>query len=147
MSDINNGFLNPGGSSSSSSYNQQSAVNNANANINAKVNTETGDSGSGYNHSWRRAPRPFGLNVRVPQAPQVVGVRTQALIKRTLINLATAPVKPIIEYFKDNEKVFNGSIRAEIEGLEKQQSVTISLLQDSDEMVLHSEAPSFMMDM
>jgi len=98
-----------------------------------------------YAHNWRRQPRPFGLNVRVPQNP--IGIKTQNLIKRTAQELVMAPIKPIIEYFKTNENVFNGSISAEIESLKKQEKITASLLQDSDEIVMRSEHPNFMMDM
>ena len=98
-----------------------------------------------YSHNWRRQPRPFGLNVRVPQNP--IGIRTQNLIKHTVQELAMAPIKPIIDYFKNNENVFNGNISAEIESLKKQEKLTISLLQDSDEVVMQTEHPSFMMDM
>lgn len=137
MADINN--LNSG--NSSSSYNNYPFSNNQNI---AKVNpgAETAE----YSHSWKRMPRPFGLNVRVPQAP-VVGERTQVLAKKILKDLVMAPVKPVIQYFKDNENVFNGNISAEIESLQKQQKITVELLQDSDEVIMQSEAPSFMMDM
>ena len=44
------------------------------------------------------------------------------------------------------EKVFNGSIAAEINSLQKQQQTTVELLQDADEIVM-TDVPSFMMDM
>lgn len=138
MADINN--LNSG--DSSSSYNAYNYGNNVNAS--AKVNTGT-NGGSEYSHGWKRAPRPFGLNVRVPQAP-VVGVRTQTLVKEILKELALAPVKPIIDYFKNNENIFNGNVAREIESLEKQQKSTIELLQDADDVVM-SSVPTFMIDM
>ena len=33
-----------------------------------------------YKHDWFRTPRPFGLNVRVPETPAVIGENTEALI-------------------------------------------------------------------
>lgn len=139
MADINN--LNSG--NSSSSYNNNYSF-NGNVNTNSpKVNQ--GEQAE-YSHNWKRMPRPFGLNVRVPDAP-VVGVRTQAVIKRTLKELAMAPVKEILEYFKNHENVFNGNVAKEIESLQKQQKITIELLEDSDEMVMQTETPNFMMDM
>lgn len=98
-----------------------------------------------YAHNWRRQPRPFGLNVRVPQNP--IGIRTQNLIQKTVKELVFGPVKPIVDYFKNNENVFNGNISTEIENLKKQEKLTISLLQDSDEIVMQTEHPNFMMDM
>lgn len=135
MADINN--LNSG--DSSSSYNNMYSVNgNAAPKVNSSsVKTE-------YTHGWKRAPRPFGLNVRVPQNP--IGIRTQNLIKKTLINMAMAPVQPVIDYFKDNENIFNGNVAAEIRSLEKQQQITVDLLKDADEIVM-TDVPSFMMDM
>ena len=97
-----------------------------------------------YQHSWKRAPRPFGMNVRVPQNP--IGIRTQNLIKKTLVDIAMAPVQPVIDYFKNNENVFNGNVAAEIKSLEKQQQITVDLLKDADEIVM-VDVPSFMMDM
>ncbi|MBO6273566.1 hypothetical protein J6O48_12430 [bacterium] len=138
MADISN--FNSG---DSSAYNNQYPVSN-NANV-GKVNSPSTGGESEYSHSWRRAPRPFGLNVRVPQAP-VVGVRTQNLIRKTIVDIVSAPVKEVIDYFKTNEKVFNGSISAEIESLQKQQKITVELLQDADEIVM-TDVPSFMMDM
>ena len=134
MADINN--LNSG--DSSSSYNMYSVNGNNVPKVNSSsVKTE-------YTHGWKRAPRPFGLNVRVPQNP--IGIRTQNLIKKTLINLAIAPVQPVIDYFKNNENIFNGSVAAEIRSLEKQQQITVDLLKDADEIVM-TDVPSFMMDM
>ena len=134
MADINN--LNSG--DSSSSYNMYSVNGNNAPKVNSSsVKTE-------YTHGWKRAPRPFGLNVRVPQNP--IGIRTQNLIKKTLVNLAMAPVQPVIDYFKNNENVFNGSVSAEIRSLEKQQQITVELLKDADEIVM-TDVPSFMMDM
>ena len=137
MADINN--LNSG--NSSSSYNNYPFSNNQNI---AKVNPASEN--AEYSHGWKRMPRPFGLNVRVPQAP-VVGERTQVLVKKVITDLVMAPVKPVLDYFKNNENVFNGSVSAEIESLQKQQKITVSLLQDSDEMVMQTETPNFMMDM
>lgn len=139
MADINN--LNSG--NSSSSYNNNYPVNGS---VNANNPKVTQGEQAEYSHNWKRLPRPFGLNVRVPDAP-VVGVRTQAVIKRTLTELAMAPVKEILDYFKNNENVFNGNVAKEIESLQKQQQTTVELLQDSDEVVMQSETPNFMMDM
>ena len=105
MADINN--LNSG--NSSSSYNNYPVSNNQNI---AKVNPAA--EGAEYSHSWKRMPRPFGLNARVPQAP-VVGERTQVLAQKIIKDLVMAPVKPVLDYFKNNENVFNGNISAEIE--------------------------------
>ena len=136
MADINN--LNSG--DPSSSYNSFGASNNIN---NApKINT-TGS--NEYTHGWKRAPRPFGLNVRVPNQP-LIGTRTEVLIKEILKELAYAPIKPIIDYFKNNENIFNGSVAAEIASLEKQQKTTVELLQDADDIVM-SSVPTFMIDM
>ncbi|MCR5265984.1 MAG: hypothetical protein K6E29_05260 [Cyanobacteria bacterium RUI128] len=137
MADINN--LNSG--NSSSSYNNYPFSNNQNV---AKVNPASEN--VEYSHNWKRMPRPFGLNVRVPQAP-VVGERSQVLVKKILKDLVMAPVKPVIQYFKDNENVFNGNVSAEIESLQKQQKITVELLQDSDEIIMQAETPNFMMDM
>ena len=138
MADINN--LNSG--DSSSSYGKYPVGGNQNIQPSAKVNA--GENAE-YSHSWKRIPRPFGMNVRVPQAP-VVGVRTQELIKRTIKDIVLAPAKQIANYFKKNENVFNGNISAEINSLEKQCKTTIELLQEADEMVM-SDIPNFMMDM
>lgn len=139
MADINN--LNSGSSSSSygNNYPFNGSVNSNTPKVNQGEQVE-------YSHNWKRLPRPFGLNVRVPDAP-VVGVRTQAVIKRTLTELAMAPVKEILDYFKNHENVFNGNVAKEIESLQKQQQTTVELLQDSDEMVMQTETPNFMMDM
>ena len=137
MADINN--LNSGDSSSSyGKYPVNNGVNNL-----PKVNT--GENTSEYSHGWKRAPRPFGLNVRVPQEP-IIGVRTQTLVKRVLVDLAMAPIKEVDNFFKNYEKVFNGNIAAEINSLQKQQQTTVELLQDADEIVM-TDVPSFMMDM
>ena len=93
MADINN--LNSG-NSSSSSYNNYPVSNNQ-QNV-AKVNPA--GEGAEYSHSWKRMPRPFGLNVRVPQAP-IVGERTQVLAQKVIKDLIMAPIKPVIDYFKD----------------------------------------------
>ena len=136
MADINN--LNSG--DPSSSYNSFSASGNVN---NApKVNTSGQNE---YTHGWKRAPRPFGLNVRVPNQP-LVGTRTEVLIKELAKELVLAPVKPIINYFKDNENIFNGNVAAEIASLEKQQKTTVEILQDADDIVM-SSVPTFMIDM
>ena len=134
MADINN--LNSG---DSAAFNNQYSLNN-------KVNVvkKEGSSSAEYAHNWRRAPRPFGLNVRVPQNP--IGIRTQNLIKKAVVDLVSAPAKEILDYFKKNENVFNGNISAEIESLQKQQKTTVELLQDADEVVM-ADVPSFMMDM
>ena len=135
MADINN--LNTG---DQASLNSQYTVNNSKLNV---VKTEGGTSAE-YAHNWRRAPRPFGLNVRVPQ--NHIGVRTQNLIKKTIVDVLTAPAKEVVNYFKKNEDVFNGNVSAQIESLQKQQKLTVELLQDEDEVVM-SDVPSFMMDM
>lgn len=137
MADINN--LNSGDSSSQyNAYNVGNNVNNA-----PKVNT--GGNSSEYSHGWKRAPRPFGLNVRVPQQP-LVGKRTQVLIQEILKEMVMAPIQPIIDFFKDNENVFNGNVAAQIESLQKQQKTTIELLQDADDVVM-TGVPTFMVDM
>ena len=93
MADINN--LNSG---DSAAFNNQYSLNN-------KVNVvkKEGSSSAEYAHNWRRAPRPFGLNVRVPQNP--IGIRTQNLIKKAVVDLVSAPAKEILDYFKKNENV------------------------------------------
>ncbi|MCD8378693.1 MAG: hypothetical protein LUB59_07900 [Candidatus Gastranaerophilales bacterium] len=131
-------FNNLNAGDSSASYNGQYSVPKTAEKVNGAGTSE-------YSHSWKRSPRPFGLNVRVPQNP--IGTRTQNLIKKTLEELAMAPVKPIIDYFEANENIFNGSVSAEIESLQKQKKVTISLLQDADEVTMNTDVPSFMMDM
>lgn len=136
MADINN--LNSG--DSSSSYGRVNAGGN-NVNNPPKVNVS---GQTEYSHSWKRTPRPFGLNVRVPQNP--IGIKTQNLIKKTVSEIVLAPVQQIVDYLKTNENVFNGSVAAEIKSLEKQQQITVELLQDSDEIVM-TDVPSFMMDM
>jgi hypothetical protein len=136
MAEIFNNNFNTGDSSSSYS-NQYSAQQN-------KVDRTNGGQVQ-YSHNWKRAPRPFGLNVRVPQSP--IGERTQNLIKKTITELAMAPIQPVIDYFKDNENIFNGNVSAEIASLQKQQQVTVQLLEDADEVVMHTDVPSFMMDM
>ena len=94
MADINN--LNSGDSSPSYKVNVGgNNVNNA-PKVNVSGKTE-------YSHGWKRAPRPFGLNVRVPQNP--IGVRTQNLIKKTVSEILLAPVQQIVDYFKTNENV------------------------------------------
>lgn len=108
----------------------------------AKVNVGNGE--AGYSHNWKRAPRPFGLNVRVPNAP--APTRTQKLVKEIIKEMAMAPIAPVIKYFNDNENIFNGNVSREIESIKKQQKITVELLQDTDDIVM-SEAPSFMMDM
>lgn len=136
MADINN--LNSG-DSSSSSYNSLNFGNNIN---NApKVNAETSE----YSHNWKRAPRPFGLNVRVPQT-RLVGTRTETLVKEVLKELAFAPIKSVVDYFKEHENVFNGNVSAQIESLQRQQKITIELLQEADDSVM-SSVPTFMIDM
>lgn len=124
-------------SGDSSQYNSYNNVQNTKVNV--------GGNEAGYNHSWKRAPRPFGLNVRVPETP-FVGTRTQKLISEIVKEMALAPVNSVITYFKENENIFNGNVAREIESLQKQQKITVGLLQDADDIVM-SEAPSFMMDM
>ena len=108
----------------------------------AKVNT--GGKDGEYSHNWKRTPRPFGLNVRVPQAP--IGTRSQKLVAEIIKEMALAPITPVIDYFKANENIFNGNVAKEIASIQKQQKITAELLQDADDIVM-SEAPSFMMDM
>ena len=108
----------------------------------AKVNT--GGKDGEYSHNWKRTPRPFGLNVRVPQAP--IGTRSQKLVAEIIKEMALAPITPVIDYFKANENIFNDNVAKEIASIQKQQKITAELLQDADDIVM-SEAPSFMMDM
>ncbi len=136
MSEMFNNNFNTG--DSSASYSNQYPVSNN------KVDRTNGGTVQ-YSHNWKRAPRPFGLNVRVPHNP--IGVRTQTLIKKTIQELALAPIKPVIDFFKNNENVFNGNVSAEIESLQKQQKITVQLLEDADEVVMRTDVPSFMMDM
>ena len=136
MADINN--LNSG--DSSSSYNSY----NLNKNINNGPKVNVGGTNE-YSHNWKRAPRPFGLNVRVPQT-RLVGTRTETLIKEIIKELALAPIKSLVDYFKDNENVFNGNVSAEIESIKKQQKLTVELLQEADDTVM-SSVPTFMIDM
>jgi hypothetical protein len=135
MAEMFNNNLNTG---DSSSYSNQYSVGQQ------KVDRTNGGTVQ-YSHDWKRAPRPFGLNVRVPQSP--IGERTQNLIKKTVQELALAPIKPIIDYFQDNENIFNGSVANEIASLQKQQRITVQLLEDADEVVMNTDVPSFMMDM
>ena len=113
----------------------------------AKVNT--GGKDGEYSHNWKRTPRPFGLNVRVPQAP--IGTRNKREFRNgnfaeIIKEMALAPITPVIDYFKANENIFNGNVAKEIASIQKQQKITAELLQDADDIVM-SEAPSFMMDM
>lgn len=100
-----------------------------------------------YQHNWLRTPRPFGLNVRVPDAPTFVGENTSALIKKTAKELLLAPVKEITNFFEKYEKVFNGEIANELKSLYVQRFNTASLLQNEDEEIFGASRPSFMMDM
>lgn len=128
-------FNNLSGDSSS----QYSNYNNVK---NTKVNVSTNE--TGYSHEWKRAPRPFGLNVRVPN--KITPTRSQRLVAEIIKEMALAPITPVVNYFKANENIFNGNVSREIESLVKQQKITVELLQDADDIVM-SEAPSFMMDM
>lgn len=139
MADINS--FNSG--DSSSSFNKYPVSGNNNIQSTPKVNS--GDGSAEYSHGWRRMPRPFGMNVRVPQAP-VIGVRTQEVIKRAISDLVLAPVQQVANYLKNNENVFNGNVSAEIKSLERQQQLTVELLQEADDIVM-SSVPNFMMDM
>ena len=56
-------------------------------------------------------------------------------------------VKIFYDYFEANENIFNGNVSAEIKSLQKQQKITVGLLQDADEVAMHTDVPSFMMDM
>lgn len=116
--------------------------NNYNKVQGAKVNV--GGNEAGYSHDWKRTPRPFGLNVRVPNMP--APSRSQKLVAEIIKEMAMAPITPVINYFKDNENIFNGNVAREIESIQKQQKITVELLQDADDIVM-AEAPSFMMDM
>ena len=100
-----------------------------------------------YQHNWLRTPRPFGLNVRVPDAQTFVGENTSALIKKTAKDLLLAPVKEITNFFEKYEKVFSGEIANELKSLYVQRFNTASLLQNEDEEVFGASRPTFMMDM
>ena len=100
-----------------------------------------------YQHNWLRTPRPFGLNVRVPDAQTFIGENTEALIKKTVKELFLAPVKEISNFFEKYEKVFSGEVANELKSLYVQRFNTTSLLQNEDEEVFGASAPRFMMDM
>ena len=100
-----------------------------------------------YQHNWLRTPRPFGLNVRVPETPQFIGENTEALIKRTAKELFLAPIKEITNFFEKYEKVFSGEVANELKSLYVQRFNTATLLQSEDEEVFGTSAPKFMMDM
>ena len=100
-----------------------------------------------YQHNWLRTPRPFGLNVRVPDAQTFIGENTEALIKKTVKELFLAPVKEISNFFEKYEKVFSGEVANELKSLYVQRFNTTSLLQNEDEEVFGTSAPRFMMDM
>jgi len=100
-----------------------------------------------YNHNWLRTPRPFGLNVRVPEAQQLIGENTEALIKKTVKELFLAPVKELSNFFEKYERVFSGEVANELKSLYVQRFNTASLLQSADEEVFGTSAPKFMMDM
>lgn len=121
---------------SSAQYNNYNNVKSTKVNV--------GGNEAGYSHDWKRAPRPFGLNVRVPNMP--APTRSQKLVAEIIKEMAMAPITPVINYFKANENIFNGNVAREIESIQKQQKITIELLQDADDIVM-TEAPSFMMDM
>lgn len=129
--------LNTGDSSASYSaqqYAKQVDVSSAAANVE-------------YNHDWLRTPRPFGLNVRVPETPQLVGENTEALIKKTAKELLLAPFKEIGETFAKYEKVFSGEAANELKSLYVQRLNTVAILQGEDEQVMGSSTSSFIMDM
>lgn len=121
---------------SSAQYNNYNNVKGTKVNV--------GNNEAGYSHEWKRAPRPFGLNVRVPNV--AAPTRSQKLVAEIIKEMALAPITPIVNYFKANENIFNGSVAREIESIQKQQKITVELLQDADDIVM-TEAPSFMMDM
>ena len=100
-----------------------------------------------YQHNWLRTPRPFGLNVRVPETPTFVGENTSALVKKTVKELFLAPVKEIANFFEKYERVFSGEVANELKSLYVQRFNTASLLQGADEEVYGTSAPKFMMDM
>lgn len=100
-----------------------------------------------YQHNWLRTPRPFGLNVRVPDSQTFIGENTEALIKKTAKELFLAPVKEIVTFFEKYEKVFSGEVANELKSLYVQRFNTASLLQNEDEEVFGTSAPKFMMDM
>ena len=100
-----------------------------------------------YQHNWLRTPRPFGLNVRVPDTQTFIGENTEALIKKTVKELFLAPVKEISNFFEKYEKVFSGEVANELKSLYVQRFNTTSLLQNEDEEVFGTSAPRFMMDM
>ena len=70
-----------------------------------------------YQHNWLRTPRPFGLNVRVPDTQTFIGENTEALIKKTVKELFLAPVKEISNFFEKYEKVFSGEVANELKSL------------------------------
>ena len=100
-----------------------------------------------YQHNWLRTPRPFGLNVRVPDTQTFIGENTEALIKKTVKELFLAPVQEISNFFEKYEKVFSGEVANELKSLYVQRFNTTSLLQNEDEEVFGTSAPRFMMDM
>lgn len=100
-----------------------------------------------YQHNWLRTPRPFGLNVRVPEGQTLIGENTEALIKKTVKDLFLAPVKEISNFFEKYERVFSGEVANELKSLYVQRFNTASLLQNEDEEVFGTSAPKFMMDM
>ena len=113
----------------------------------SKPAVDTQSAQAEYQHNWLRTPRPFGLNVRVPDAQTFIGENTEALIKKTVKELFLAPVKEISNFFEKYEKVFSGEVANELKSLYVQRFNTTSLLQNEDEEVFGTSAPRFMMDM
>lgn len=100
-----------------------------------------------YKHNWLRTPRPFGLNVRVPEQQTFIGENTEALVKKTVKEIFLAPVKQVANFFKKYEKVFSGEVAAELKSLYVQRYNTAALLEDSDKKVFGTNSSNFMMDM
>jgi len=126
------------GDSSSASYSNAQYSNQASVDS-ATVNAD-------YQHDWLRTPRPFGLNVRVPETP-LVGENTEALIKKTAADLIMAPVKEISDFLEKYSKVFSGETASELKSLYVQRFNTVAILNNEDEEVLGSSKPTFVMDM
>lgn len=100
-----------------------------------------------YQHNWLRTPRPFGLNVRVPENRPLIGENTEALVKKTIKNLFLAPIKEIENFFEKYEKVFSGEVQRELKSLYVQRFNTAAILQGEDESVFGTTANKFLMDM
>ena len=108
---------------------------------------EAQSANTNYEHNWLRAPRPFGLNVRVQEGHTFIGENTEVQIKKTAKELFLAPIREITSFFAKYEKVFNGEVANELKSLYVQRMNTTSLLQNEDEEVFGVTASKFMMDM